>query len=102
MLLADKNQHQFYWLRLSCCPFLGGGSVVVDFLFTVSPIVRVCNCSMFCCTLFYVHSRFAIILMGKRELVALLKFVFLVSRDGWVALPRGAIGLSAVCDCGIS
>ena len=27
---------------------------------------------MFCCTLFYVHSSFAIILVGKRELVALL------------------------------
>ena len=27
---------------------------------------------MFCCTLFYVHSSIAIILMGKRELVALL------------------------------
>ena len=27
---------------------------------------------MFCCTLFYVPSSFAIILMGKRELVALL------------------------------
>ena len=27
---------------------------------------------MFCCTLFYVYSSFAIILMGKRELVALL------------------------------
>ena len=27
---------------------------------------------MFCCTLPYVHSSFAIILMGKRELVALL------------------------------
>ena len=32
----------------------------------------VCNCSMFCCMLLYVHSSFAIILMGKRELVALL------------------------------
>ena len=32
----------------------------------------VCNCSMFCCTLLYVHSRFAIILKGKRKLVALL------------------------------
>ena len=32
----------------------------------------VCNCSIFCCTLLYVHSRFAIILMGERELVALL------------------------------
>ena len=30
------------------------------------------------------------------------KFVFLVSRDGWAALPRGATGLSAVCECGIS
>ena len=25
-----------------------------------------------------------------------------MSRDGWEALPRGAMGLSAVCDCGIS
>ena len=32
----------------------------------------VCNCSMFCCTLLYVSSSFTIILMGKRELVALL------------------------------
>ena len=31
-----------------------------------------CNCSMFCCVLLYVHDSFAIILMGKRELVALL------------------------------
>ena len=29
-------------------------------------------------------------------------FFFLVSRDRCVALPRGAMGLSAVCDCGIS
>ena len=29
-------------------------------------------------------------------------FVCLVSRDCCVALPRGAMGLSAVCDCGIS
>ena len=32
----------------------------------------VCNCSMFCCTLLNVHSSFAIILMRKMELVALL------------------------------
>ena len=31
-----------------------------------------CNCSMFCCVLLCVHSSFAIISMGKRELVALL------------------------------
>ena len=32
----------------------------------------VCDCSMFCCTLLFVHSSIAITLMGKRELVALL------------------------------
>ena len=32
----------------------------------------VCNCSMYCCTLLYVHFSNAIILMGKRELIALL------------------------------
>ena len=35
-----------------------------------------CNCSIFCCALLYVHSCFAIVLVGKRErereLVALL------------------------------
>ena len=52
----------------------------------------VCNCSMFCCTLLDVPSSFAIILMGKRELVSLL------SLSSWclvffcVALPRGAMG----------
>ena len=35
-----------------------------------------CNCSMFCCALFCIHSSFAIILMGKRELVALLCLCF--------------------------
>ena len=32
----------------------------------------VCNCSMFCYSLLYVHFSIAIILMGKRELIALL------------------------------
>ena len=49
-----------------------GGSVVVGFLLIVTPIVGVCDCSMFCCTLLYVHSSIAIILTGKRELIALL------------------------------
>ena len=52
--------------------FLGGGSVVVDLLSIVTPIAGVCNCSLFCCTLLYVPSSFAIILLGKRELVTLL------------------------------
>ena len=49
-----------------------GGSVDVDLLFIVTPIVGVCNCYMFCCTLLYVHSSSAIMLMGKRKLAALL------------------------------
>ena len=55
---------------------------------------------MFCCALLCVHSSFAIISMGKRDLVAL--FVFLMSRDCCVALPRDATGLSEVGDCGVS
>ena len=39
----------------------------VDFMFIVTLFVGVCNCSMFCCTLLYVHSSIAIILMGKRD-----------------------------------
>ena len=34
--------------------------------------MEICNGSMFCCTLLYVHSSIAIIFSGKRELVALL------------------------------
>ena len=78
----------------SCCPFWGGGSVVVDFLFIVTPIVGVCNCSMFCCTLLYVHSSIAIILMGKRELSALLNLsswcLVMVERL-FLAVPRGCL-----------
>ena len=54
----------------------GGGSVVVDLLFIVTPIAGFCNFSIFCCTFLYVPSSFAIILMGKRELVALLNLSF--------------------------
>ena len=50
--------------------------VVVDFLFIVTPIVGVCNCSMFCCRLLIVHYSFAIILMEKRGLIALLCLSF--------------------------
>ena len=61
-----------------------------------------CYCSMFYCALLCLRSSFAIISIGKRELVALQIFVFLVSHDCCVALPHDATGLSAVCDCGIS
>ena len=44
----------------------------MDSLLIVAPIVGFCNCSMFCYALLCVNSSFAIISMGKRELVALL------------------------------
>ena len=59
---------------------------------------------MFCCMLIYVHSSIAIILMGKTELVALLNlssWCLVGGGGGRLALPRGAVGLSAVYDCGI-
>ena len=71
-----------------------GGSVVVDFLFIVTPIVGVCNCSMFCCTLFYVHSSIAIILMGKRELIALLNlysWCLVMVKGLFLTVPRGCL-----------
>ena len=51
----------------------------------------VCNCSMFCCMLLYVLSSIAIILMGKRELIALLNLssgcLVMVERL-FLAVPR--------------
>ena len=49
---------------------------------------------MFCCRLLYVHSNIAIILMGKRKLVALLKLsswcLVMVERL-FLAVPRGCL-----------
>ena len=72
----------------------GSGSVVVDSLFIVPPIVGVCNCSMFCFTLLYVHSSIAIILMGKRELIALLNlssWCLVMVELLFLAMPRGCL-----------
>ena len=54
----------------------------------------VCNCSMFCCTLLYVHSSIAIILMGKRELIALLylsSWCLVMVERLLLAVPRGCL-----------
>ena len=59
----------------------------------------ICNCSMFCCTLLYVHSSIAIILMRKRELVALLNLSFccLVMVEWlFLAMPWGCLWLVIV------
>ena len=54
----------------------------------------VCNCSMFCFTLLYVHFSIAIILMGKRELIALLNLsswcLVMVERL-FLTVPRGCL-----------
>ena len=65
------------------------------------------DCSMFCYALLCGLSSFAIIMMGKRQLVGLLCFGWsalfvLVSCDCYVAHPHGTMDWSEVCDCGIS
>ena len=54
----------------------------------------VCNCSMFCCTLLYVHFSIAIILMGKRELIALLNlssWCLVMVKRLFLTVPRGSL-----------
>ena len=49
---------------------------------------------MFCCTLLYVHFSIAIILMGKRELIALLNlssWCLLMVERLFLAVPRGCL-----------
>ena len=63
-------------------------------MFIVTPVVGVCNCSLFCCTLLYVYAGIAIILMGRRELVALLNLspwcLVMVERL-FLAVPQGCL-----------
>ena len=69
--MCSKNRSNFHLIiKLS---------FTVDSLLIVSPIVILCKCSMFCYALLCVHSIFAIILMGKRELVASLYLWFFLS-----------------------
>ena len=52
----------------------------------------ICNCSMFCCALLCVRSSIAIILMGKRELVALLglsSWCLMMVERLFLAVPQG-------------
>ena len=55
--------------------------------------MRVCNCSMFCCTLLNVHSSIAIILMGKRKLIALLNL------SSWCLVMVGRLFLAVPLGC---
>ena len=54
----------------------------------------VCGCSVFCCMLIYVHSGVAIILVGKRELIALLNlssWCLVMVEPLFLAVPRGCL-----------
>ena len=54
----------------------------------------VCDSSMFCCTLLYVHSSIAIILMGKRELVAWLNLssgCLVMVKPLFLTMPRDCL-----------
>ena len=49
---------------------------------------------MFCCVLLYAHSGIAIVLMGKRELIALLdlsSWCLVVVGRLFLAVPRGCL-----------
>ena len=86
-------------MRQSACLVLNPVAVYSYGILTNCTTVGVCNCSMFCFTLLYVHSSLAIILIGKRE-SWLLCLVYLAGVcDCCVALPYGAMGLSEIFDC---
>ena len=54
---------------------------------------------MFCCTILYVHSSIAIILIGKRELVALLNlssWCLVVVEWLFIAVPWGCLRIFAI------
>ena len=68
--------------------------LLLTFLFIVTLIVGVCYCYMFCCTLLYVHSSNAIILIRKRELVALLNlssWCLVMVKWLFLAMPWGCL-----------
>ena len=60
--------------------------------------------SLFCFTVLCIPSGFAIISLGKRELISLLLLCCECHDTGYrsLTLLRGAMGWSVVCDCGIS
>ena len=67
---------------------------VVLLLLIVTPIVGFCNCSMFSCTFLCVHSSFAIISMGKRELIDLLclsSWCLVIVVWLFLTIPRGCL-----------
>ena len=93
------------WLRL--LSVLRSCSVAVDLLFILLPLISGVLCLVLILLLSTLNPySYAIISMGKkRERAGCFGVtVCLMSYDSQccVALPRDAVGWSAVCDCGIS
>ena len=83
---------------LGCCPFLGGGSVAVDSLLILplwDSVIVLCFAMRYFMSILVLQSS----LCGRESWLLCL---VCLPGDCCVALPCGAMGLSAVCDCGIS
>ena len=75
-------------------------SVVVDLLFNQLPIVVGVLClSLFCYALLCIHSSFEEKKAGCFAIIVLQMYCYCKCS---VALPHGAAGWSALCECGIS
>ena len=93
--MTDFFFHAFVFILLTFSKIDFSGTlsdiVIVDSMLIGALIVGYCNCFMFLCAFFYVHSSIAIILSGKRELVALLclsswYLVWLFTKMPWVCM----------------
>ena len=78
--------------------------LIIYYFMYIPLFVGVLCWSLFRYALLYVLSSFAIFLTRKKEPGCFTFIVFLMSCycKCPVALPHGAVGWSAVCDCGIS
>ena len=86
---------------VGCCPFEDCGSVVVESLLIITPVVG----ALFVVRFIVLYFVTILVYNHLDEIEAaccFAWFVFLVSRDFLVTLPSITSGLSAVCDCGIS
>ena len=77
------------YIKVKTILFIMGSRVIVSW---ITPDVGFCNCSMFCCTLLCVQSSLCNHLDGEERAGCFALFVFLVSRDYFVALPHDATG----------
>ena len=80
----------------------GGGFVVVDLLFNTAPIV--CGGSVFCpcLVIHYLVSFLDLQSSGRGRRFTLVVFLIYCGYQCSADLPYGAVGGSAVCDCGVS